>query len=253
MVAQIPVALQLFSVRDDFAKQPWKTLEAVKDIGYQGVEFYGDWDIPAREWRKKLDQLGLEIAGYHVGYHHFSDEALARTIDYHLDLGNRSLICPGIPEQERSDANGWLRCARKFSDVAARLREHGLVTGYHNHSVEFQPVPGSSKLPIDLFFETTSPDVVMQIDVGNAMQGKGRPVDVIRRYPGRTKSVHLKEHSERDEKALLGEGDVPWRELFEACETVGGTEWYIVEQESYRFPPFECARRCLQNLTAMGR
>ena len=65
-------------------------------------------------------------------------------------------------------------------------------------------------------------------------------VEIIKRYPGRLKTIHLKEYSPTNEKALLGEGEVRWRELIDLCEEVGGTEWYIVEQESYAYPPLVC-------------
>jgi sugar phosphate isomerase/epimerase len=73
------------------------------------------------------------------------------------------------------------------------------------------------------------------------------------RYPGRAVTVHLKEHSTTDNKAMVGEGDVPFDKIFEVCETTGGTKWYIVEQESYAYPPMECIERCLKNLKAMGK
>ncbi len=66
-------------------------------------------------------------------------------------------------------------------------------------------------------------------------------------------TVHLKEYSAADENALIGEGDVPWAEVFRLCERVGGTQWYIVEQEKYPYEPLECARRCLEALKAMGK
>ena len=75
----------------------------------------------------------------------------------------------------------------------------------------------------------------------------------LERYPGRAVTVHLKEYAKDDPKALIGEGDVPFEEIFRVCESTGGTKWYIVEQESYAYPPMECADRCLQTLRAMGK
>jgi sugar phosphate isomerase/epimerase len=66
-------------------------------------------------------------------------------------------------------------------------------------------------------------------------------------------SVHLKEHSHSNPTALIGEGDVQWQTVLGLCESVGGTEWYVVEQESYAFSPMECIDRCLQNVRALGR
>ena len=70
----------------------------------------------------------------------------------------------------------------------------------------------------------------------------------MQRYPKRAITVHLKEHSSTNPQALIGEGEVPWSEVFQACETVGGTQWYIVEQESYPVTPLESVERSYTNL-----
>jgi sugar phosphate isomerase/epimerase len=126
-----------------------------------------------------------------------------------------------------------------------------MLTGYHNHFHEFTPMDG--ELPWDTFFGNTNKDVIMQFDTGNALHGGGEAPPFLERYPGRALSVHLKEHSATNDKALIGEGDVPWDEVFRLCETIGGTQWYVVEQESYAYSPLECVDRCLQNLKAMGK
>ena len=120
--------------------------------------------------------------------------------------------------------------------------------GFHNHMIEFQPVEG--ELPWDIVFGTTKRDVVMQFDVGNAMAGgvnSGQVSEIFERYPQRAATVHLKEYS-RGGGALIGEGEVEWREFISLCESVGGTEWFIVEQEQYPMDPIECARRSKENL-----
>lgn len=92
----------------------------------------------------------------------------------------------------------------------------------------------------------------MQLDTGNALVGGAEPAPILKRYPGRALTVHLKEHSATNDKALIGEGDVDWPLIFDLCENVGGTEWYIVEQETYPVPPLEAVRNCLENLRKMG-
>ena len=108
-------------------------------------------------------------------------------------------------------------------------------------------------MPFDLFFSNAKPEVVMQIDIGNAIHGGGDPIACLRHYPGRAITVHLKEYAAGYDKALIGEGEVNWQEVFDICETTGGTAWYIVEQESYAYPPLECVRLCLENLRKMGK
>jgi len=229
-------------------------LEAVADIGYDGVEFAGYYDRSAGELRGMLDDLGLEVAGTHVGIGTLLGDALERSIEYNRALGNRFLIVPSLPEEMRGSKASWLDAARLLNGVVERLKPEGMRVGYHNHAIEFQPLEG--ELPWDTLFGAASPDVVMQLDTGNAMMGGISPdgvLEIMRRYPGRAATVHLKEFSSQDEEALVGEGEVRWVEFFQLCETIGGTEWYIVEQERHRFPPLECARRCMENVRKMLR
>ena len=73
----------------------------------------------------------------------------------------------------------------------------------------------------------------------------------LKRYPGRATTIHLKEFSSTNDKAILGEGEVNWSEVLNLCEAAGKTEWYIIEQENYDYPPIDCVRLCLKNLRAM--
>jgi sugar phosphate isomerase/epimerase len=126
-----------------------------------------------------------------------------------------------------------------------------MYTGYHNHWIEFKELEG--ELPWDTFFGNTDKDVIMQFDTGNALHGGADTAPFIERYPGRALSVHLKEYSASNPTALIGEGDVPWATVLDLCERVGGTKWYVIEQESYAYPPMQCIDMCLQNLRKMGR
>ncbi len=220
-------------------------------MGYVGVEFAGYYGYDAPALRKMLDDLGLMVAGAHVGIDTLLGDELKRSVEFHQILGNRFLIVPGLPEARRNSRAAWLETARTMNAIAAELRPHGMRTGYHNHTIEFVPLDG--ELPWDTFFGNTDPDVVMQFDTGNALHGGAAASPFIRRYPSRATTVHLKEYAAANDRALIGEGDVPWPDIFELCETVGGTEWYIVEQESYAFPPLDCVDRCLQSLRAMGK
>ena len=74
----------------------------------------------------------------------------------------------------------------------------------------------------------------MQFDTGNAREGGGDPIPFLKRYPGRAITVHMKEYSGTNKTVLIGEGEQPWKEIIELCRTIGGTEWFIGEQETYR-------------------
>jgi sugar phosphate isomerase/epimerase len=164
-------------------------------------------------------------------------------------LGNKYLIVPGLPGKYRSSHQAWLDTAKLFNELAEKVKPHEMLVGYHNHSIEFTAMDG--ELPWDTFYGNTRKDVVMQIDVGNAIHGGADPLPYLYQYPGRAITVHVKEFSETNKKALIGEGDVSWKAFFALCKAVGQTEWYIVEQESYAYPPLECVERCLRNLRKM--
>jgi sugar phosphate isomerase/epimerase len=248
---QIPMALQLYSVKEDCARDLPHVLEEVAKMGYVGVEFAGYHGFSAKDLRRMLDDLGLKVAGAHVGLDTLLGDELQRSIEFHQIIGNQFLIVPGLAESRRNSRAAWLNTAQLMNEIAEQLAPHGMRTGYHNHHIEFQPMEG--ELPWDIFFGNTVPAVVMQFDTGNALHGGAQARAFIERYPGRATTVHLKEYKADDEAALIGEGSVPWPEIFSLCETVGGTEWYIVEYESNAYPPLESVARCLANLRAMGR
>lgn len=251
-MAKIPVALQLFSVREECAEDLVGTLRAVAEMGYEGVEFAGYYGKDAKELRKILDNLGLKVAGTHIGINTLLGDELQRTIEFNTTLGNRFLIMPGLPEEYRNSKAAWLRTAEIMNEISDKVKPHGMRVGYHNHAVEFQPMEG--EIPWDIFFGATSEDVVMQLDTGNALYGGGDCVSILERYPGRAITVHLKSyHSQEGFRPLIGEGDIPWDDVFRLCETIGGTEWYIVEYESDAYPPPEAVARCLDAIRAMGR
>ncbi|MFO7946431.1 MAG: sugar phosphate isomerase/epimerase [Armatimonadota bacterium] len=250
-MGKIPIALQLYSVREDAKEDLPGVLEQVAGMGYQGVEFAGFYGWEAEEIRSMLDDNGLVCCGSHQGIDTLLGDELLKTAEFNATLGNPFLICPGLPEEYRDSRDAWAKTADLFNEIAERLRPMNLWTGYHNHFHEFTEMDG--ELPWDTFFSNTDSDIVMQLDTGNALKGGGEITQFLERYPARALTVHVKEFSEGEGKPVVGEGDTDWDRVFELCETVGATRWYIVEQESYAYEPLECVERCLQNLREMGK
>ncbi len=250
-MARIPIVLQLWSIREDCQKDLPGTLQAVAEMGYEGVEFAGYYDYSAEELRQILDDIGLAVAGTHIDLDTLLGDELPATIEFSEVLGNQFLIVPGLPEERRDSRAAWRETAQIFNEISEKVRSHDMWVGYHNHYIEFTEMDG--ELPWDTFFSHTVDEVVMQLDTGNALRGGGQPVALLAQYPGRARTVHLKEYSATNDQALIGEGDVRWDDVFGLCEATAGTQWYIVEQESYAYPPLECVARCLQNLWAMGK
>jgi sugar phosphate isomerase/epimerase len=245
---KIPIALELYSVRKELAADFTGVITAVGKMGYEGVEFagYDGWDRKPDELRKLLDDSGLKCCGTHTGLATLEGDNLKKTIELHKTLGNKFLICPNLSAK---DAQGWLDLAKKFNDISARARESDMFVGYHSHAGDFKKFDG--KTAWEIFFDNTNPDVVHQLDTGNTLDGGGDPLTLIRKYPGRTKTTHIKEHGGAN-GAPVGEGTIDWKTLLEAYETVGGTEWYIVEHETGN-TALKSVKACLDNLHKMGR
>jgi sugar phosphate isomerase/epimerase len=244
---RIPIGLELYSVRAELPKNFTGVIEQIGKMGYKGVEFAGyySWDKKPKDLRKLLDDNGLKCCGTHTSLQTLQGDALKRTIDLHKELGNKFLICPSMNGKTEE---GCISLAKEFNDIAAKAKEDGMLVGYHSHGGDFKKF--GDKTAWELFFDNTNSEVVHQIDVGNTLDGGGDPVAMIKKYPGRTKTTHIKEHG-GPKDAAIGEGTIKWEELLTTLETGGGTEWFIVEYESAN--PLKKIKVCLDNLHKMGR
>ena len=245
---KIPIGLELYSVRMELPKDFAGVIEAIGKMGYDGVEFAGYhlWDKKPAELRKLLDDNGLKCCGTHTPLVTLEGDNLKKTADLHHTLGNKFLICPSLGAK---DAAGWKFLAGKFNDIAARAKEMGMLVGYHSHAGDYKKFDG--KTSWEIFFDNTDADVVHQLDTGNTLDGGADPLTLIKKYPGRTKTTHIKEHGGAA-GAPVGEGTIDWKPLLEAFETVGGTEWYIIEHETGKVP-LESVKASLDNFRKIAR
>jgi len=249
----IPIALQLYSVREDCARDFFGTIAQVAAMGYAGVEFAGYHGASAADIRKVLDDHGLKVAGTHAGFNTLQDDVLEATIEFHKILGCTNLVVPWLPEETRATPDACKATAEKLNLVSEKLKPHGMKTGFHCHEGDMHALEGG-KSAWDLLATYTTADFIMQYDTANGMAGGADPVQPILDWPGRGITTHLKEWSGEHGAKVIGEGQIPWAKVFEACETVGGTQWYIVEHESYEgMTPLEAVDKCLKNLRAMGK
>jgi sugar phosphate isomerase/epimerase len=249
-VQKIPIALQLYSVRKECEKDLPGVLKAVAGMGYQGVEFAGYYDRKADELKKLLDQSGLKCCGTHIGLNTLLGDELKKTVEFNKTLGNPFLIVSYMGEDRMGTIEKVNETAKLFTEIAAKVRPDGMRVGYHAHGGDFRKLEGETAW--DRFFTAAGPAVTMQLDIGNCIDGGGDPYAVLKKFPGRSATIHLKEHGGKP-GAPLGEGDVKWKEIFQLCETTGGTQWYIVEQESYAGTPLESVKQCIDNLRKMGK
>jgi sugar phosphate isomerase/epimerase len=244
---KLPVGLELYSVREELKKDPEGTVRAVGEMGYQCVEFYAPYfertDAQNKDMRKLLDNLGVRCFSTHNDLEYLNPDKIERTRDLNLTLGSKYVIVASADPKPGPD--GWMPVADALNAAAEKLEPSGLKVGYHNHEPEFRTVNG--KRPAEFLAQHTRPSVVLQLDIGTCIASGADPVAWIRSQPGRIKSMHCKDWSrEQGYKVLFGEGAAPWKQIFAAAESVGGLEYYLLEQEGSRYSELETAKRCLQ-------
>ena len=233
----IPVGLQLYSVRDALGKDFEGTLKQVAEMGFEGVEFAGGFGKYAKDpegLRKLLDSLKLKAAGTHTGAGTLAGDKLKDTIAFYKTLGCTLLIVPGDGRYTKSAQTNKEYC-EFMTKTAEALKAEGMFTGHHNHTGEFAVEKESGKTYFDLFAERTSKDVVIQQDMGHTMAANVDPIAIVKKYPGRIKTTHIKNRPAKStgKKPYVGEDNFDWKAYVPACYEVGGTEWFTLEQEEY--------------------
>ncbi len=245
---QIPVGLELYSVRDELQGDLLGTVNSVAKMGYQCVEFYApyyEWTTTmAKGVRKLMDDLNVRCYSTHNSTKPFLGDGLGHAVELNEILGSKYLILASV--DHISGLDGWKRVAGALNNMAERLKPSGLQAGYHNHQVEFKPI-GDIR-PMDVLADDTAKEVALQLDVGTCVEAGANPVAWINSNPGRIRSIHCKDWAPTEGyRVLFGDGVAPWKKIFEAAESKGGVEFYLIEQEGSALPALETAKQCLAN------
>src|SRR5690349_22731369 len=144
LARDVPVGLELYSVRAELAKDLPGTVAAVGKMGYEIVEFYApylDWTSEtARSVRKVLDDSGLRCRSTHNNDPSFTPDGLKKAIELNQIIGSTTIVMASAPRAETIDA--WKAVADQLTSIAGQLKPLGMATGYHNHQIEWRPVDG---------------------------------------------------------------------------------------------------------------
>jgi len=244
----------MYSVRDELMKDLPATVRAVAKIGYEVVEFYDPyfrWTPEyAKEVRKLLDDLGIQCNSTHNNTPSFTADGLPKAIELNQILGSKYIVMASAGRV--SGIDGWKALADQLTQVVEKLKPLGMSSGFHNHQTEWPMIDG--KRPMEVLAANTPKEFMLQLDVGTCVEAGIDPVAWIKSNPGRIRSIHCKDWAPGQDKGyrvLFGEGDSPWAKVFEAAESAGGVEYYLIEQEGSRFPSIETAERCLATWKTM--
>ena len=266
------LGLQLYSVRDDMKTDPLGTLKQVAAMGYRYVEhanyvdrkFYG---YSAKEFKKILADLGLIMPSGHTvmgpdawdnAKNDFADSWKYTVEDAHT-LGLHFVISPWLDESLRKDYDGLLKWMDIFNKSGELCKSYGMKFGYHNHDFEFNTTIHHMRL-YDIIMQRTDPHLVaQQLDMGNMYGAGGRPLEIVRQYPGRFELMHVKDEIKGShgmdgyESTILGTGVIHTKEVIDLGRRIGGTKYFIIEQESYQgMAPLAAAKKDYEIMKRWG-
>jgi len=248
-MSKLPLGVQMYTLRNEQAKDFVATIEQVAQIGYTGIELAGYGNLKsAQECKKAIDDAGLVVCASHTIIETLESD-LDRVLDENEHLGNRSIVCPWMPEQRRQDASGWKQAAESLTKIGAQCNKRGFVFAYHHHSFEFQRFDG--KTGMDILIESADPNLVkLELDTYWLVHGGVDPLAFINRVGERVVLVHLKDMADDKEQrfAPVGTGKLKFGPILQASARAGA-RWGIVEQDNcYDTPPIEAVRTSFNNL-----
>lgn len=236
-----PLGLQLYSLRDQFAKDVPGTLDKVREFGFKNVELAGTYGFTPEKFKAELDKRGLTAVSGHFPYERFRDdpEGIAREAKA---LGLKYAGCAWISHDGPFDEQACRGAAAVFNKAGETLAKQGIKVFYHTHGYEFQPYVGGTLF--DLLMAETKPEfVTYEMDVFWVVHGGQDPVELLKKYGNRFALFHLKDmkdgtpvglltgKSDNTNDVALGQGRIDYRKVLSAAERAGG-KWYFIEDES---------------------
>ena len=256
----LPIGLQLYTVKDELAKDYDGTLAQVAAVGYKEVELAGFFGKKPAEIKASLDKAGLHCGSIHIP----ASDQLAEAIDYAKVIGAKYVISSVLLPKRLTEAgtkpdwdamitklkavtlDDYKSIAEQCNQMGAQAKQAGLQFGYHNHNIEFKPFPGG--IGYDELLRSTDPQLVkLELDCGWISAAGFNPATYLTKYPDRYRMLHIKDFKltskpsfgmwapESPEPTELGRGNVNYEPIFSAAQKAGHIEWYYVEQE----PPYK--------------
>jgi sugar phosphate isomerase/epimerase len=249
---QIPIALQLYTVRGDAEQDLTATLADVAAIGYTNVELAGFYGLTSAQIKAKLEKFGLKPVAAHVGLSDLEGDKVGKTIENYLNLGVEYLVVSHIGEDIRKGGSGYADAARRLNAAGETLSSFGLKVGYHDHDFEFKET-FEGKAGIEILIENTDPSLVtFELDTYWADHAGVDPVAFIKKHGSRLALLHIKDIDPDDRSfAPIGTGLLPLAGIVEAG-VAAGTRYLIVEQDITKGPALEAIKISLDNLKAKG-
>jgi len=226
-------SFQLYSARNFPPLET--TLKKLAALGYKQVEpFGGQFGDPA-SLAAQIKANGLTAPTAHVGLDMLKETA--KTIDIAGQVGIKTLLCPAISKEARSQDEGeWNKLADTLAELGEVYAKAGLGFGWHNHDFEFQPI-ASGKLPMNIILDR-APKLVWEVDVAWLVKGGQKPGDWFAKYGDRIVALHVKDlapagqATNEDGWADAGYGMLDWQVIFAAAKALTKASIFVMEHDN---------------------
>ena len=228
------IGLELYAVRHTMAKDPERTLAAIRAIGYTDVELLWSFNNFGRTPAQVAATLKNE--GLRAPSCHMSAETIfvgwERSLETAKLLGHEYLIVPDFDDWTKQTLDDWLQWADRFNAAGAVARRAGIWLAFHNEAYHQRPIDG--KVPFDVFIDRLDPAVTrLQLDVGNLLMGGGDPMQYLQKYPDRFWSFHLKDTvADRSGDTRLGKGIFDFKRFLAAVPAINSKPCYVEDENS---------------------
>lgn len=231
---QIPVAVQLYSVRDEAEKDFAGTVKKIAEMGYDGVELAGLYGLSTEEVLRALEEAELPAVSAHVPVEEFEKD-MEKTLDQYEALGCRWLAIPWLPEERRFGGERYEETLQLMRKISEGCGSRGMQLLYHNHAFEFEKTP-EGVYHLDRLYEDVPAGVLgAEPDICWVQVGGEDPCGFLKRYEGRCPVLHMKDFVWKGKEAeltVLGQGEV----AVKAAAQTGaecGAEWFVIEQDDH--------------------
>jgi sugar phosphate isomerase/epimerase len=241
------IGVQLYTLRSLMEKDLWGTLTRLAEAGFKNVELAGLYGKSAEEWREQLAKMGLQAVSTHTGVDQVEND-LGEVVQTAHTLGYKFVICPWVPEA--AYASGWNVLGKRLDVAGAKLQEHELQFGYHNHSFEFAKVGDRTGLQT-LFDNSSGVNVVAEIDAYWVQHGQASPAKYIQDLAGRIPLVHYKDMATEGHFTEVGSGILDWDDIIESSRA-SGVEYAVIENDDPKIDPLESVVKSRKFLLEKG-
>jgi sugar phosphate isomerase/epimerase len=243
-----PISIQLYTLRDECAKDYRAVIERVAGIGYAGVELAGLYGLPPTEARSLVEGLGMRVSGAHVQGRVDGDD-LERIADESAATGAPFMVVPMLPADRFTSAESVRKLADRIRPAVDAAESRGMKLAYHNHNFEFVDLDG--RWAYDLFVESLHPDIALEVDIYWAQTAGADPAELVKRLGSRVALLHVKDGpcTPTDDMVAVGDGKVDIAAALGANDSV---QWHIVELDRFAGDMWDAVERSYTYLVSNG-